>query len=136
MRGRVAVGGAAGPAPVIFTTDPLSLWGGFDPHSGLVIDAHHPLLGVSLSGRIVVMPAGRGSSTSSAILLESVRARTAPAAFVFQRIDPVFAIGALVAEKLYRRTVPMVIVESEQDFSAFAAAAEASWDEGGDISVR
>jgi predicted aconitase with swiveling domain len=136
MKGRVAVGGAAGPASVIFTSDALSLWGGFDPATGLVIDTHHPLRGLSLSGRIVVMPAGRGSSTSSAILLESVRAGTAPAGFMFRRLDPIFAIGSLVAEKLYGRAVPIVIVEDEGAFSALAAASEASWDTDGFISVR
>ena len=44
-------------------TEPLSLWGGMDPAIGLLIDARHPQRGMSLTGRIVVMPSGRGSSS-------------------------------------------------------------------------
>jgi predicted aconitase with swiveling domain len=30
--------------------EPLSLWGGVDPATGEIIDAHHPQRGVNVSG--------------------------------------------------------------------------------------
>ncbi|MEM9974986.1 MAG: DUF126 domain-containing protein, partial [Pseudomonadota bacterium] len=38
---------------VVCTTEGLSFWGGVDPATGVVIDAHHPLKGRSLTGKIV-----------------------------------------------------------------------------------
>jgi DNA-binding CsgD family transcriptional regulator len=73
VNARVVIKGEVPPVPVVFTTEALSLWGGFDPDTGTVTDAHHPLCGTRLAGSIFVLPAGRGSSTSSAILLEAVR---------------------------------------------------------------
>ena len=36
---------------VLATDEGLSFWGGVDPLTGLVIDAHHPLSGQSLAGK-------------------------------------------------------------------------------------
>ncbi|MGC8487936.1 MAG: aconitase X swivel domain-containing protein [Clostridia bacterium] len=123
---RAVIKGEVPPVPVVFTTEALSLWGGFDPDTGTVTDTHHPLCGTRLAGSIFVLPAGRGSSTSSAILLEAVRQQTAPAAFAFRRLDPVFAVGSLVAEKLYGRPVPMLVVDDDQTFASLSGAARAS----------
>lgn len=88
----------------------LSLWGGMDPATGELIDSHHPQRGVHLAGRVVVMPSGRGSSSSASILAEAVRAGTAPAAIVLDEPDLILAIGSAVAEELYGVTVPVVVV--------------------------
>lgn len=89
--------------------EPLSLWGGMDSASGLIIDAHHPQRGVSLTGRVVVMRSGRGSSSSASVLAEAVRAGTAPAAFVLTEPDLILEIGSVVAEELYGVRVPVVV---------------------------
>jgi predicted aconitase with swiveling domain len=89
--------------------EPLSLWGGLDPASGLIIDARHPQRGASVAGRVLVMPLGRGSSSSASVLAEAVRAGTAPAAIVLGEPDLILAIGAAVAEELYGVTVPVVV---------------------------
>ena len=90
--------------------EPLSLWGGMDPTSGVLIDARHPQRGATLSGRVVVMPSARGSSSSASILAEAVRAGTAPAAIVLGEPDLILAVGAAVAEELYGVVVPVVVV--------------------------
>jgi hypothetical protein len=89
--------------------EPLSLWGGFDSETGLVIDVSHEQLGVSLTDRIVVMPHGRGSSSSSAVLAEAMRRGTAPAGFVLSEPDPILVIGSLVGEHLYGVSCPIVV---------------------------
>ena len=101
----------------------LSLWGGMDPATGELIDAHHPQRGASLSGRIVVMPSGRGSSSSASVLAEAVRAETAPAAIVLAEPDLILAIGSAVAEELYGVVVP-VLVLSPQELAAIPDGAE------------
>ena len=92
----------------------LSLWGGMDPATGLLIDARHPQRGASLTGRIVVMPSGRGSSSSASVLAEAVRARTAPAAILLGEPDLILSIGAAVAEELYGVVVPVVVLPADE----------------------
>ena len=89
--------------------EPLSLWGGMDAATGRIIDAHHPQHGISLTGRVVVMRSGRGSSSSASVLAEAVRAGTAPAAFVMAEPDLILEIGSVVAEELYGVRVPVVV---------------------------
>jgi len=100
----------------------LSLWGGMDPATGELIDAHHPQSGASLTGRIVVMPSGRGSSSSASVLAEAVRAKTAPAAILLAEPDLILTIGSAVAQELYGVTVP-VIVLPVQELAAIADGA-------------
>ena len=95
-------------------TEPLSFWGGMDPASGELIDAHHPQRGANLAGRVVVMPAARGSSSSASVLAESVRAGTAPVAILVGESDLILAIGSAVAEELYGQHVPVVVVTPEE----------------------
>ena len=90
--------------------EPLSLWGGMDPATGELIDAHHPQRGLSLTGRVVVMPSGRGSSSSASVLAEAVRAGPAPAAIILGEPDLILAVGSAVAEELYGVVVPIVAI--------------------------
>lgn len=111
MRGRVlAPGTRRGKALVL--REPLSLWGGMDPASGELIDARHPQRGARIAGRVLVMPAVRGSSSSSSVLAESVRAGCAPAAILLGETDLILGVGAAVAEELYGVQVPIVILAS------------------------
>jgi predicted aconitase with swiveling domain len=92
----------------------LSLWGGMNPASGELIDARHPQRGAMLTGRIVVMPSGRGSSSSASVLAEAVRARTAPAAIVLGEPDLILSIGSAVAEELYGIVVPVLVLGADE----------------------
>jgi uncharacterized protein len=101
----------AGRGTIVRLDEPLSLWGGVDPERGVVIDPHHPQQWATVSGRVVVMPSGRGSSSSSSILAEAVRAGTAPVAFVLLEPDPILALGSIVAAELYGVEVPVVVAD-------------------------
>lgn len=94
--------------------EPLSLWGGMDPATGELIDAHHPQRGANLAGRVVVMRSGRGSSSSASVLAEAVRAGTAPAAILLGEPDLILAIGAAVAEELYGVRVPVLVLPPDR----------------------
>ena len=100
-------------ARALVLSEGLSLWGGMDPATGELIDAHHPQRGANLAGRVVVMPSGRGSSSSASVLAEAVRAGTAPAAIVLSEPDLILAIGAAVAAELYGVVVPIVVLDPE-----------------------
>ena len=108
---RTLVEGSARGAALVLD-EPLSFWGGIDPANGEVIDVRHPQRGAIVAGRVLVMPSGRGSSSSSSVLAESVRAGTAPAAIVLAEPDPILALGAIVARELYGRTIPVVVSDA------------------------
>jgi len=87
---------------VVCLSSPLSLWGGFDLESGRISDVNHP--------QILVMPGGRGSSSSSSVLLESARISANPRAIIVTEKDPIIVIGALVAADLYKMEIPVVYI--------------------------
>ncbi len=101
---------------------PLSFWGGLDARDGRVIDRSHPAFGEIVAGRVLAMPAGRGSSSASSVLAEAIRRGTAPAGIILAAPDPIIAVGAIVAQLLYGRVCP-VLVCSDEDFSRLRAGA-------------
>ena len=98
-----------GRGEILVLDEPLSFWGGLDPATGEVIDFRHPQRGAHVAGRVLVMASGRGSSSSSSVLAEAIRAGAAPAAIVLAEPDPILALGAIVARELYGREVPIVV---------------------------
>ena len=117
--GRALVeGSCSGPALVL--DEPLSLWGGLDPKTGEIIDRRHPQSGELVAGRVLVMPRGRGSSSASSVLLEAVRLETAPVGIVLGAADGILVLGAAVAEELYERSLPVVVLA--EDYASFAEA--------------
>lgn len=121
MKTAVIVAGEA-RGEVVVLAEPLSFWGGFDAESGLVVDEQHPQVGELLSGKIVVMSVGRGSSSTSSVIAEAARLGTAPAALVMREADEILTTGAIVADELYGRTMPIVLVD-EADYRVVTNAA-------------
>jgi uncharacterized protein len=115
VSGNEAVALARGRAEgeVLVLDEPLSFWGGVNPRTGELTDPHHPQRGENISGKVLVMPAGRGSSSSSSVLAEAIRAGTAPAAVVLREPDAILVLGALVARELYGTELPVVAAGSE-----------------------
>jgi len=110
LAGRAVVAGTA-EGEALVTTEPLSFWGGYDFKTGTIIDRHHPLAGVCAAGRVLVVPFSKGSSTTTAVLLEAVRAGTAPAAIVTTGVDSFFALASIVADLMYGRSFAVVSIE-------------------------
>jgi uncharacterized protein len=95
---------------VLVLDQPLSMWGGLDPTSGLIVDRHHPQRGASVVGRLLAMPAGRGSSSSSSVLAEALRLGTGPRALLLREPDGILLVGALVAHDLYGVECPVLVL--------------------------
>ena len=115
------VPGRASGAPFVLQ-EPLSFWGGLDSGSGRIIDRWHPQHGAVVAGCILVMEAGRGSSSGSSVLAEAIRRGTGPAGIVLRTRDAIVTVGAMVAGELYGLACPVVLVEA-QDWSAVTGAA-------------
>lgn len=110
---------------VLVCSDALSFWGGVDPDSGVIIDAHHPERGASLAGRFVLMPGSRGSCSGSGVLLQLARRGLAPAALVFREAEDILTLGAMIAAKLF--DAPLAVLRlPDADYRALAGAGSAS----------
>lgn len=110
--------------PVVALSEALSFWGGVDPRTGRIIDAHHPQHGAELAGAIAMMPESRGSCSGSGVVLELALAGLAPAALVFCEAEEVATLGALVAVEMFGRTLP-VLRMGRSAFLALASEASA-----------
>ncbi len=102
-----AAGSAQGPALVLRM--PLSFYGGVAAETGEIIDRSHPDLGRNIAGKMLLIPGGKGSSSSSSVLAELIRLGTGPVGIVLARPDPIMVIGCLVARLLYGRAVPIMV---------------------------
>lgn len=111
LRGR-ALHSGTGEGPVLHLDTPLSFWGGVDP-TGRIVDVHHPQHGASVTGTVLVMTTGRGSSSSAAVLAEQIRSGAGPAAVVLAECDTILVTGALVAAELYGVQLPIVALAPE-----------------------
>jgi hypothetical protein len=107
LLGRALVPGTAAGA-LLHADLGLSFWGGISAQTGMVIDNQHPLHGQCVSGKILAIPSGRGSCTGSAVLLELIMSGAGPAAIVFCEDEAILPLGALIADALFGRSLPMV----------------------------
>jgi predicted aconitase with swiveling domain len=115
LQGKIIIrGNARGTALV--SREPLSFWGGYDWKTGEIIDRRHMLSGSIAKGKILAIPFTRGSSTTTAVLLEAMRAGTAPAAIITTDTDFFFALACVVAEELYSVSFPLITLD-EVDFA-------------------
>jgi cis-L-3-hydroxyproline dehydratase len=131
IAGRAIVDGTA-EGDALVTHDALSFWGGYDFRTGEIIDRHHPLAGVRAAGRILAVPFSKGSSTTTAVLLEAVRAGTAPAAIVTTGVDSFFALASIVADAMYGKSFPVIALDAA-DFATLRTGERLSIARGGAI---
>jgi predicted aconitase with swiveling domain len=113
IEGKIIVAGEA-EGELLVSSVPLSFWGGYDHQTGEIIDRRHPLSGQIAKNRILAIPNTVGSSTTTAVLLEAVRAGTAPAAILTTSIDSFLALASIVAAEMYDRPIPIVALSTEQ----------------------
>lgn len=134
VRGRVLAGGSARGVALVLQ-EPLSLWGGVDPATGAIIDVRHPQRGTRVKGRVLVMRSVRGSSSSSSVLAEAVRAGCAPGAILLGEPDLILAVGAAVADELYGVRVPIVQL-GPPELDAIPDGASITVEEDGKVTLR
>jgi predicted aconitase with swiveling domain len=117
---------------LLVSNEPLSFWGGYEAETGLIIDRRHPLNGKNGAGKILAVPFTRGSSTTTAVLLEAIRQGNAPAAILTTGVDTFFALAAFVAEELFEATLPVYSLE-ESAFERLESGVQVKIDPKGRI---
>jgi len=101
IKGRsIAQGKAEGE--LVVTDTPLSFLSGVDPETGIVIEKGHPLEGVSISGKVLAFPFGKGSTVGSYVIYALRKNNCAPAAILNEEAEAIIAVGAIISK------IPMV----------------------------
>lgn len=113
MTAAIAPLSGSATGPLLILDEPLSLWGGVDVHTGKIVEKGHPQYGENVANTILVLPHGRGSSSSSSVLAELLRTGLGPAGLVLDQPDSILVVGAIVAESLYDARCPIVIARVE-----------------------
>ncbi|WP_321423120.1 DUF126 domain-containing protein [uncultured Methanobacterium sp.] len=87
---------------VILSHEPLSFLGGVDPQTGNITDREHELYQQNISGKVLVIPSGKGSTVGSYVIFQMAKNKTAPLAIIALEAEPIIATGAIMA------SIPMV----------------------------
>lgn len=106
---RVLVDGVA-EGEVLHLEDDLSFWGAVDPLTGSIIDRRHPQFGKVISGKIILMHRSVGSSSGSAILMETLYRGCGPAGIILGEPDQILTLGAVVAREMGYGSIPVLQV--------------------------
>jgi predicted aconitase with swiveling domain len=80
----------------IVTRMPISFTGGMDPNSGIIREPNHELEGQSVAGKILVFPAGKGSTTGSWQFYATYKRGNAPKGIINVKAEGVVAVSAII----------------------------------------
>jgi predicted aconitase with swiveling domain len=97
MKGRIIYKGLA-EGEALTTNQPISFYGGVDPNTGVVIEKGHELQGISVKGKILVFPQGKGSTVGSYTLYRLKKNGVAPAGMINRECETIIAVGAIISE--------------------------------------
>ncbi|GDX83869.1 hypothetical protein LBMAG42_56800 [Deltaproteobacteria bacterium] len=132
-QGRSLVAGEASGSALVLGAR-LSFAGGVALESGVIADHRHPRAGACVTGCVLVMPSGRGSSTSSNILGELLRLGLGPAAIIMLEADQIVMMGSILARTLYGTVCPVLLV-APTDFDAISDGAMVTVHANGDFEI-
>ena len=108
---------------LLFSSDPISFFGGVNATSGKVEDHRHGNYRQSMTNKAFAFPFGKGSSGTGLILMEMMRLNTAPAAIINIRTDPVILTGPLLCQHYYGQVLPIINMH-EAEYAKLAGHAE------------
>ena len=100
-------------APALKSDISLSFWGGVRAVTGMVEDIHNTLCGENLTGKVLCVPYDRGSCSSSGVMLEMIRKGTSPVAVLCIEAEAVLALGPIIGNRMYGRTIAMRTISEE-----------------------
>ncbi len=82
----------------LVTSQAISFFGGVDPESGIVVERGHELEGQCISGKILAVPTGKGSTVGSYTLYRLKHKGRAPLAILNIQCETIIAVGCIIAE--------------------------------------
>jgi hypothetical protein len=79
----------------LVTEQGISFLGGVDPETGSITEVEHELFGKKLSGKILVLPALKGSAGAMWIIIRLAARNIGPRAIIVSKADTIL-IGAVI----------------------------------------
>ena len=105
-------------------SDEQIVWShGVEPWRGVIDDRKVKLHGQSIKGKVFVYPYGKGSTSSSTWILETIRCGNAPAAIINRETELIITTGFLYGQLLYGASIP-VVDQLDQDPLAVIATGD------------
>jgi len=95
IKGKSVCGGMA-EGDALVSKMPISFTGGVDPDTGRVREPNHDLEGQSIAGKILVFPAGKGSTTGSWQFYATCKRGNAPKGIINLKAEGVVAVSAII----------------------------------------
>jgi hypothetical protein len=92
----------------IVSKTPFGFYRAIDPKTGIVRDTRNELFGENVSGKVLVFPEGRGSTSGAMMIAELARMGTHFGAMVNRTTEPILATGIILAHIFYNRIIPTV----------------------------
>lgn len=93
IHGRGVLGGVV-EAPALISRQTITGWGGVDVNTGCVVEPDHPLEGMCLAGKVLILEGSKGSNGWSIFFHAAQVSGFGPAALVFPRLDSRTAVTA------------------------------------------
>lgn len=112
LKGKCIVPGV-GRGEALVSKQPLHLYVDIEQKTGKIINRQLELFGKFIEDKVLVFPYGKGSSSSSITLVETLRLGRGPVAIINLRTESILVIASLVAEELYSKGFPIFTVSSE-----------------------
>ena len=100
IKGRKIVGGKVQGEALVSHQDICFV--SVDPELGVITERNHELEGISVAGKILIYPTGKGSTGGSYALYGLVVRNVAPIGIINLKADPITAIGAIIGD------IPMI----------------------------
>ncbi|NLI62700.1 MAG: DUF126 domain-containing protein [Methanosarcinaceae archaeon] len=97
IKGRTISRGCA-EGEVLLIETPISFLGGVNSATGEITDKESKHDGVSVAGKILVFPSGKGSTVGSYVMYQLKKNKKAPAAIINTECETIVAVGAIISE--------------------------------------
>lgn len=81
----------------VVSKEPIGFYGGVDPKTGMFIEKGHELEGMSIAGKILVFPKGKGSTVGSYVIYGLAKNKAAPLAIINQETETIVATGVILS---------------------------------------
>jgi predicted aconitase with swiveling domain len=116
-----------GSGPALVTREPINFTAALTKIANVPLsrraelrDAHHPLFGRNIAGRVLVFPSCIGSTHTGLVLLDLVSKGRGPAALVVQRSDSLLVSGIVLSDVWFGRSIPIVEYPGDDLFDRIA----------------
>ena len=107
LRG-VAVSKGVFEGEAIVSRTSFGFYRAVDAETGIVRDRRNELFGKKISGKVLVFPEGRGSTSGAMMIAELGRMGTHFGAIINRTSEPIITCGILLARLFYNRAIPAV----------------------------